>query len=154
MVSALQSNAPAKVTMATKKHKTKQRAKTTKRTGKSAVRAKSARKPKAAVDAPKLHVSLDPDLPIQKPPQAKRAAALEREEREARQAGQSGSLQGLSDLSEAAPESVDELLEEGNSFEAGIVEGVEDAPDADQGEIRTHEVPEDDVPEEYLDNEP
>jgi len=49
---------------------------------------------------------------------------------------------------------VDELLEEGNSLEAGIIEGVEDAPDADQGEVRTHEVAEDDVPEEYLDNEP
>ena len=49
---------------------------------------------------------------------------------------------------------MDELIEEGNSFEAGIVKGVEDAPDADQGEVRTHEVTEDDVPEEYLDNEP
>ncbi len=68
--------------------------------------------------------------------------------------GQSGSLQGLSDVASAASESVDELIEEGNSFEAGVVEGVEDAPDADQGEVRTHEVMEDDVPEEYLDNEP
>jgi N utilization substance protein A len=63
-------------------------------------------------------------------------------------------LQGLSDLPEAASESVDELLEEGNAFEAEVIEGVEDAPDADQGEIKTHEVPENDVPEEYLDNEP
>ena len=48
---------------------------------------------------------------------------------------------------------MDELLEEGNAFEAEVVEGVEDAPEADQGEIRTHEVPEDDVPEEYLDKD-
>jgi N utilization substance protein A len=59
----------------------------------------------------------------------------------------------LSDIPDADSESVDELLEEGNTFEAGIVEGVEDAPDADEGEIKTHEVPEDDVPEEYLDKD-
>jgi hypothetical protein len=48
-------------------------------------------------------------------------------------------------------ESVDELLEEGNAFEADVVTGVEDAGGADEREVRTHEVPEDDVPEEYLD---
>ncbi len=140
--------------MATKKQNTKQRTKTTKRTSKSAVRVKSATKPNPAADAPRLHASLEPDLPILKPPQAEKAAALDHEESQGRSAGQSGSLQGLSDLPEAASESVDELIEEGNAFEAGVVAGVEDAPDADQGEIRTHEVPEDDVPEEYLDNEP
>jgi N utilization substance protein A len=140
--------------MATKKHNTKQRTRTTKKTSKSAVLVKSATKPNPALDAPKLHASRDPDLPILKAPQAEKAAAFEREDSQGRSAGQAGSLQGLSDLPGAAPESVDELLEEGNSFEAGIVEGVEDAPDADQGEVRTHEVPEDDVPEEYLDNEP
>jgi hypothetical protein len=71
----------------------------------------------------------------------------------ARSAGQSGDLQGLSDEAGADAESVDELLEEGNAFEAEAVEGVENAPDADEGEVRTHEVPEDDVPEEYLDDE-
>jgi len=30
---------------------------------------------------------------------------------------------------------------------------VEDAGDADEGEVRTHEVPQDDVPGEYLDKE-
>lgn len=64
-------------------------------------------------------------------------------------AGQSGDLQGLSDVEEADSESVDELLEEGQSLEAEVVEGVENAPDADRGPVRTHEVPEDDVPEEY-----
>jgi hypothetical protein len=67
--------------------------------------------------------------------------------------GQSGDLQGLSSSAEADSESVDELLEEGNAFEAEAVEGVEDAPDADRGGIRTHEVPEDDVPDEYLDKD-
>jgi hypothetical protein len=69
----------------------------------------------------------------------------------ARSGGQSGSLQGLSDVESADSESVDELIEEGNAFEAEVVKGVEDAPDPDQGEVRTHEVPEDDVPGEYDD---
>jgi hypothetical protein len=48
---------------------------------------------------------------------------------------------------------VGELLEEGNAFEAEVVKGIEDVPDADEGEVRTHEVPEDDVPEEYLEKD-
>lgn len=67
--------------------------------------------------------------------------------------GQSGDLQGLSHMAGADSESVDELLEEGNAFEAEVVQGVQNAPDADQGEIRTHEIQEDDVPEEYLEKE-
>jgi len=66
---------------------------------------------------------------------------------------QSGDLQGLSNVASANWESVDELLEEGNAFEAGVVKGVEDAEDAAEGEVRTHEVPQDDVPGEYLDKE-
>jgi hypothetical protein len=65
--------------------------------------------------------------------------------------GQSGDTQGLSLREEADSESVTELEEEGQYFEAEAVRGVENAPDADQGEVRTHEVPEDDVPEEYQD---
>jgi N utilization substance protein A len=67
--------------------------------------------------------------------------------------GQSGALQGLSDVEIASSESVDELLEEGNAFEAEIVKGVEDAPDADQGEVRTHQRPEEeDLPEDFREN--
>jgi hypothetical protein len=68
-------------------------------------------------------------------------------------AGQAGDLQGLSDTEEADSESVVELLEEGQSFEAEVVRGVENAPDADVAEVTTTEVPEDDVPSEYLDND-
>ena len=64
---------------------------------------------------------------------------------------QSGDLQGLSNVEGADSESVDELLEEGNAFEADVVKGVEDARDADEREVHTHEVPQDDVPGEYLD---
>jgi hypothetical protein len=59
---------------------------------------------------------------------------------------QSGDLQGLSNVQGADSESVDELLEEGNAFEADVVKGVEDAGDSDEGEVHTHEVPQDDVP--------
>jgi hypothetical protein len=68
-------------------------------------------------------------------------------------AGQSGDTEGLSRGAVADSESVEELVEEGQAFEAGIVDAVENAPDADEGEIRTREVPEDDVPEEYRDRD-
>ena len=67
--------------------------------------------------------------------------------------GQSGDLQGLSDIEGADSESVAELIEEGNAFEADAVTGVENAGDNDEKEVRTHEVPQDDVPDEYLDKE-
>jgi hypothetical protein len=96
----------------------------------------------------------------------KMATALKKQSREKRQSvdavafspegsgvrsGQSGDLQGLSNVQGADSESVDELLEEGNAFEADVVTGVEDAGGAEEREVRTHEVPQDDVPEEYLD---
>ena len=68
-------------------------------------------------------------------------------------AGQSGDMQGLSDLPDADSESVGELLEEGNAFEADVVQGVEDAKSPDVSEVTTREVPEDDVPGEYLDDD-
>ncbi len=71
-------------------------------------------------------------------------------ERATDSAGQSGDTQGVPHSAGADSESVEELLEEGNSFEAGIVAGVENAQDPDVSEVRTRQVPEDDVPEEYL----
>lgn len=68
----------------------------------------------------------------------------------ARGGGQSGDLQGLSNVEGADSESVVELLEEGNAFEAGIVTGVESAGNREEREIHTQEVLEDDVPSEYL----
>jgi len=66
---------------------------------------------------------------------------------------ESGDLQGLSNVESVDSESVEELVEEGNAFEAGIVAGVEDSQGRDGQEVRTREVPEDDVPGEYLDEE-
>jgi hypothetical protein len=68
-------------------------------------------------------------------------------------AGQSGDLQQLSDAAEADSESVEELMEEGNTFEAEAVAGVESAKDADVSEVTTHQFPEDDVPAEYRDDD-
>jgi hypothetical protein len=68
-----------------------------------------------------------------------------------RAGGQSGDLQGLSNVQGADSESVDELLEQGNAFEADVVKGVEDAGNADEGEVRSHEGRQDDVPGKYPD---
>jgi hypothetical protein len=63
--------------------------------------------------------------------------------------GQSGDNQGLSRKESADSESVEELSEEGQEYEAEVISGVENARDPDQGEVTTKEVPEDDVPAEY-----
>ena len=64
-----------------------------------------------------------------------------------------GDFGGVSVVEGPDSESPDELLEEGQAFEAGIVSGVENAVDPDQGEVRTQEVSQDDVPEEYDDKD-
>lgn len=66
---------------------------------------------------------------------------------------QPSDFKGLSRREQADSESVNELVEEGNVFEAGAVAGVEKADDADEREVHTQELPEDDIPEEYLDKE-
>jgi hypothetical protein len=65
-------------------------------------------------------------------------------------AGHSGDTQGLSTDEDGDSESVTELLEEGQYFEASVLSGIENAPPADVAEVTTKQVPEDDVPEEYL----
>ena len=62
---------------------------------------------------------------------------------------QSGDTQGLSNAEQANGESVEELAADGQSFEAAAVSGVEDADDPDVHEVKTREVPQDDVPREY-----
>ena len=66
----------------------------------------------------------------------------------------SGDTQGLSDLADADSESVQELIAEGQAYEAAVVSGVENAPDADVAEVTTREVPQDDVPAEYIERDP
>jgi len=71
-------------------------------------------------------------------------------------AGQSGDVEGLSDEAEASSDSVEDLVESGQYYEAEVVEGVEDAPDADVAEVTTHERPAtegESIPEEELPGE-
>jgi hypothetical protein len=79
---------------------------------------------------------------------------LKPKSRVARAGTGAGDLQGISIVEDVDSESADELLEEGQAFEAGIVSGVESAGNAEESEVITHEVLEDDVPKEYDDDRP
>jgi N utilization substance protein A len=66
-------------------------------------------------------------------------------------AGQSGDVTGLEEEPEASSDSVEDLVETGQYYEAEVVEGIEDAPPADEAEVTTHERPageNEDVPDE------
>jgi hypothetical protein len=64
-----------------------------------------------------------------------------------------GDDQGLPNIPEADSESVKELVDEGQPFEASAVEGVEETPEPEASEVRTRQVPEDDVPPEDLEQD-
>ncbi len=71
-------------------------------------------------------------------------------------AGQSGDVEGLSDEAEATSDSVEDLVESGQYYEAEVVEGIENAPDADEAEVTTHERPateNENIPDEELPGE-
>ena len=68
-------------------------------------------------------------------------------------AGASGDDQKLSRIEGVDSESVEELADEGQSYEAAAISGVEDALDPDQSEVTTKERPQDDVPGEYDDRD-
>jgi len=61
----------------------------------------------------------------------------------------SGDVQSLSAQELDDSESVEELVEEGQDLEGELVQGIENAPPADQGEVKTHAPaePDDEVPE-------
>jgi hypothetical protein len=69
-------------------------------------------------------------------------------------AGQSGDAQGLSHVEEANEESVEELADTDQAFEADVVQGVEDAGDHPEKEVRSHQDQnyrrDDDVPPENV----
>jgi hypothetical protein len=153
--------------MAPKKSKKKVKKKVVKKVVKQAAKSKAGVAPKRRTAAPKK-IAKKSTAPVAKRLVAESAAKklverkirgkadgtevaeFERRGLGARSGGQSGDTQGISGSPETDSESVEELLEEGQAFEAEVVSGVESVPDADQGEVRTHEVPEDDIPEEYL----
>jgi hypothetical protein len=120
---------------------------------------KSSKKPAkkvAAVSKASKTIAARKPAPAQRKATSKKSpgrAASWGDERGADSAGQSGDLQGLSNRERADSESVDELIEEGNAFEAGVISGVEEAGDREGSEVRTRQFPEDDVPGEYLDEE-
>src|SRR5579862_2431429 len=146
--------------MATKK---KSKKKTTKKkaAGKKAAPAKAIKRAKKAKKKKVATKTAVPQprsrkRPVQKattrPSGAPRVPVTHPAERRGSWSGEeTGDLQGLSHREGADSESVDELLEEGNAFEAEAVSGVEAADNEEGREVHTHEVPEDDVPEEYLD---
>jgi hypothetical protein len=146
----------------------KKPAKKSSKAKKSVARKPAAAKKKAATKKPAAKKVVVKKKAAAKKPAAKKTAAkkivepraqgldtvdIERTRLRAKSGVQSGDLQGLSRKVSAASESVDELLEEGNAFEAGILQGVEDADEADEDEVLSHEVLADDVPEEYLDED-
>ena len=131
-------------------------------------RASSARKKTVKRAAPKNLAAKKKSLPKKKSPAKKKSAKKATRRRAdiinpvtpsgrrglgAASGGQSGDTQGLSRRSYDDSESVEELIEEGQYAEAEAVSGVENARDADQGEVRTTQFPEDDVPEEYKDED-
>lgn len=85
-------------------------------------------------------------------PSSASLSALELRGLGAESGGQSGDAQGLSGTAVADSESIQELAEGGQASEAEVISGVENASD-DTEEVTTREVPEDDVPSEYLDND-
>lgn len=148
---------------AARKKKTVSRKKTTLKKS-AARRAPSARKKTVKRAAPKKLAAKKKSLPKKKSPAKKKSAKKASRRRAdvinpvtpsgrrglgAASGGQSGDTQGLSRRSYDDSESVEELMEEGQYMEAEAVSGVENARDADQGEVRTTQFPEDDVPEEY-----
>lgn len=64
---------------------------------------------------------------------------LENEELASDSAGQSGDAQGLSQTADADEESVEELAETDQAYEAEAVEGVEDAGDHPERPVQTRE---------------
>ncbi len=140
-----------KVARAKKPVRTKKTLK--KRAKNSSVRSKAAGKKKRVkkVASGKTARARNREVPKKRP--GRSVSAFSPAVREPLSGEESGDLQGLSNVESADSESVDELIEEGNAFEAGVVSGVEEADGEDEREVHTREVPEDDVPGEYLDND-
>ena len=61
------------------------------------------------------------------------------EQSDSESGGQSGDMQDLAADGEATNQSVEELAEEGQPYEAGVVEGVENAGEHPEHPVRSHE---------------
>jgi hypothetical protein len=146
-----------------KKKAPKAAAKKVAKRAKFSVLAKNKAVAKAKVTASKKTPANRGTAPTKTPPSAEATVSrgsqdvetvrLKPKSRVARAGTGAGDLQGISIVEDVDSESADELLEEGQAFEAGIVSGVERAGDAEESEVITHEVLEDDVPKEYDDED-
>jgi hypothetical protein len=146
-----------------KKKAPKAAAKKVAKMAKVSVRAKNKAVAKAKVAASNKAPVKKKTAPKKTPPSAEanvsrgsqdvETVRLKPKSRVARAGTGAGDLQGISIVEDVDSESADELLEEGQAFEAGIVSGVERAGDAEESEVITHEVLEDDVPKEYDDQD-
>src|SRR5260370_26707802 len=133
--------------MATKK-KTRKKSTKSKRTArKKTPPMKTAKRPKKVAKkklAPKRQEKKKPSPKKQTRKKSQRLGALAfpAQGPGSRSGELSGDLQGLSSAEAADSESVDELLEEGNAFEADVVAGVESRRNSREKEGHTREVPE------------
>jgi hypothetical protein len=115
-------------------------------------KAPAAQAKEAARKAPPRRTPTSAEASVSRGSQDVETVRLKPKSRVARAGTGAGDLQGISIVEDVDSESADELLEEGQAFEAGIVSGVEKAGDA-ESEVITHEVLEDDVPKEYDDDD-
>ena len=132
-----------------KKNKTRSTAKSAKKARGRAMKAKTARKPakkqstrkrvaqRRTVRDRKKAPSVSAETELKREFQSRNLTAASRAS-----ARQSEDFEGVSRAEQADSESVDELVDEGNLFEAGAVAGVQEADDADGREVHTHELPE------------
>jgi hypothetical protein len=65
--------------------------------------------------------------------------ATESRQAESNEGGQSGDIEELPSDGEAADESVEELAEDDQAFEASVIDGVERAGDHPERPVRSHE---------------
>ena len=129
------------------KAKSRSRVRAKARAGKSAAR-KAAKK---RFTPKKRRVSRSGDVLEVRASETIPLSAIKPKARSARVGGGAGDYTGVSPVEGADSESPRELLEEGQTFESEAVIGVQNTPNADQSEVKTREVPEYDVPPEYLD---
>ena len=117
---------------------------------KPAAKAKAALKVRAAAKKPTPNKKARRASPsVQVGSQSVETMQMKPRARVARAGAGGGDFGGASVVEDVDSQSADELLEEGQAFEAGIVRGVEEADDNIEQEVHTHEVPQDDVPGEY-----
>lgn len=140
------------VTVAQKKKQRKRRRSSAKAASRVKVRAgKKATKRKAVARRTRRKARQSNDVLNARGIEIVSMSAVRPKARSARVGAGAGDYTGVSPVEGADSESPRELLEEGNTLEAEAVSGVQNAPNADRSEVRTREVPEDDVPPEYLD---